>query len=295
MDELRQAAVAEVTPAPSGTPAPTGDPAAPAAPATPAEPPYVTTTLPDGKLEVKLRTGQRFVADNALDLSNKLASSRVDAEEYFKGKRDFPDEETIRAKLPHLFAPPASPVQAVAQAQLANDLQQAATPDAQQAAMQKFYQTLATDPFAAIKMAVEQSMPEQVQLLQSVRDQQVVTQQNQIIDQFLAKHPELPVSEHTFGLLGDLVEKSGAPLSVQALEMANAYAVMSKQYTPLTPEQIQQSMLARFQKQTGWTPPIPAPTIASQGTAAANAVSTSDPYKMDMTELRKAALAEQNR
>lgn len=103
-----------------------------------------------------------------------------------------------------------------------------------------------------------------------------------VSQQFLAEHPEFPNDKLAADKLTETLTELGLPMTTRNLSVAHADCMARKIYAPLTVEQQQASLTGGGGARAGQPPPNPPAGTRSETVNL-------DPWKMSMTELKKAA------
>jgi hypothetical protein len=268
-ESLRQQAVSVQTSTPTVPEAPA------VAPVTPSEPEWGNLQKQDdGTFSIKLKTGEEFKG-KAEDILPILAKSKWDSSTYAKD---------LKTKLDAATPAPA------ATTQLETDLSKATTDAEKQAAISKYYEALSTDPrqftLSTLADALGFDSPDEFkEFATGLYQNTKATNSNGVIDQFLSKAPDFPVSNDNLVKLGDFMDANGIPFSVAGLRAGHALAIQEKVYTPRSDAEIQAALSKTYTQQTGVKPP-PIPTATASTTTAPSAPEFST---AKLEDLRKAA------
>jgi hypothetical protein len=271
-ESLRQQAVSVQT----STPTPSIPETTPTT--TPSEPEWGNLQKhEDGNFSIKLTTGEEFKG-KAEDILPILAKSKWDSSTYAKD---------LKTKLDAATPPQAQQ----ATQQLQADLTTATTDAEKQAAVAKYYEALSTDPrqftLSTLADALGFDSPDEFkEFATGLYKNTQATNSNGVIDQFLSKAPDFPVSNDNLVKLGDFMDANGIPFSVAGLRAGHALAIQEKVYTPRSEAEIQATLSKTYSQQTGVKPP-PIPTATASTTTAPSAPEFST---AKLEDLRKAAM-----
>lgn len=221
--------------------------------------------LPDGKIEVKLETGEVFTGD-PLEVTAKLADSKVETRRHYEQKET---ELTERYRQQQTVTPPAPVVPPTPQAQ-------------QEAELQKYLldqqgKALGFDNGEQYKAHLE-------------RVSKVATEvENQAVAaNFLSQCPDFPNSPEAIEALSKKIDSNpNWGYTPQSMIAAHALCVREGTYKALTPEEIN----AGWANQMAAANRPKAPPMI-QGGSPENRGNEPNPWEMKLDDLRKAALAQ---
>jgi hypothetical protein len=259
LDDLRAAAVAAEVPAVPTVPAAPAPVVVPEPVANPNEP--VINQTADGRFEIVLPTGGRYLGATAQEAALNLARGKVEADRTI---------QTLRQPAPDPApqAPQVAPEVAAARSYLLDELAQGIGLPNGQALIQKFNE------------------------LGSVGEAHSA---EQVASGFYQLAPDFPNNPQNVDLLTGMVDQMGLPMTPYGLQAAHLIAVSQGKYKPLTQQEVQlQRMQALGINPSTIVPPTPAPVLPGQAPNAQNSDSF-NPYdkKNSLEDVRRWALGNQ--
>src|SRR6267142_65900 len=169
--------------------------------------------LGDGKLEVKLETGEVFTGD-ALEITNKMADAHVSTKRWGQGMKT--QAENLQAQVNQLSAPPPPPV----------------TPAAQEEANLQKYLLDQTAKASGFSNAEEYlgTMKRVVGATENYESQRIA-------GEFMTRRPDFPNTPEAQEALAQYVQGNGWDFSVPSMLAAHDTLVREGKYKALTAEE----------------------------------------------------------
>ena len=243
-------------------------------PANPNEPLVTFIDQPDGKVTMKLATGETFpdLPNQNRDALRKLGESKVNTRRHY--------ENLVQQQQPtngQQTQPQAQP-----QPQPANN------PTAENQSLTDWFLDETAKRFG-YQNGNEMVADQNARYQREQRNNEVLEQyKNQnIVSQFFMEHPEYPNTDQANAALEQIISRNNWEWTPDTMAAAHALAVQHRVYQPLSQQEIAVA--------NGYAPeahrPTPPPMI--RGGNPENTQSQADPWNMPLDQLRKQALGAQ--
>lgn len=220
-------------------------------------------TLPDGKIEVKLETGETFAGD-PLEVTAKLADSKVETRRHFEAKEKELEEKYRQPPQTQVQQPPA------------------VQPTEQEKQLQDYLIEQTAKALGFTNADEYRSKLNQVVKVTAEVENQVVA------SNFLATCPDFPNTPEAIDAISKKLDEMGWPYDQRSMVAAHALCSREAKYKPLTTEE-QNAAWEQGLRNSNRQPP---PMIQSQSPDN-RGQQQPDPWSMKLDDLRKAALEAQ--
>lgn len=223
--------------------------------------------LEDGKLEVTLGTGERFVGD-ALEVTTKLAEAHQNTKMWARGKET--EAQNLQAEINRLNTPPAPPPNAAAQ---------------EEANLQKYL--LEQNAKAMGFSNAGEFMGTMQRVVGATQDYEA----QRVVGEFQQRRPDFPNTEEAQNALIGFIEQNGwDPNNVPTLIAAHDSLVRDGKYKPLSAEEQNATWSAGLAASSR----PKAPPLVTQSSGPSNTQSWYEQANaMSADDLRKKILADQ--